>query len=188
MPFEMAAGAGNGNPDQPAFAAQYVAVVTSKQQRLGLSTQKTLIMPGTVRYEVDLAKLDREDLRWNAKSKTLSVRLPPIETDPPQVDFARIREYGSGGLLARFTDAPAQLDAANRAAGQAELTNQARAPAMITLARDATRRAVSRSFALPLAAAGIDAKVDVRFADEARPDDRPWDVSRSVQEVLANAQ
>ncbi len=169
-----------------AFAAQYVAVVTSKQTQLGLSTQKTLIMPGMVRYEVDLGKLQPRDVRWDKASKTLSVQLPPIETDSPQVDLSRIREYGDGGLLATFTNAGQTLDAANRAAGQAELTRQAHAPTMITLARDATRRAVERSFAMPLAAAGIDAKVQVRFADEARTDDRPWDVSRSVDEVLGN--
>lgn len=171
-----------------AFAAQYVAVVTSKQTRLGLSTQKTLIMPGMVRYEVDLAKLQQRDVHWDRTTKTLLVELPPVETDPPQVDFARVREYGDGGLLATFTNAGQELDAANRAAGQQELTRQAHQPTMITLARDATRRAVERSFAMPLAAAGIDAKVSVRFADEARTDDRPWDVSRSVGEVLANAQ
>lgn len=169
-----------------AFTAQYVAVVTSTQTRLGLSTQKTLIMPGTVRYEVDLGKLRPRDLRWNKATGTLSVTLPPVETDVPQVDFSRVREYGSGGLLATFTNAEAQLDAANRAAAQAELTRQAQAPTMITLARDATRRAIERSFAMPLAAAGIDAKVAVRFADEARTDDRPWDMSRPLNEVLGN--
>jgi hypothetical protein len=59
---------------------------------------------------------------------------------------------------------------------------------MITLARGATRRAIERSFAMPLAAAGIDAKVAVRFADEARTDDRPWDMSRPLNEVLGNQQ
>jgi len=171
-----------------AFAAQYVAVVTSKQTRLGLSTSKTLIMPGMVRYEVDLGRLEQRDVRWDKASKTLSITLPPIETDQPQVDLSRVREYGDGGLLATFTNAGEKLDAANRAAAQAELTRQARQPTMITLARDATRRAIARSFAMPLAAAGVDAKVQVRFADEARPDNRPWDISRSVKEVIGNGQ
>ncbi len=171
-----------------AFAAQYVAVVTSKQTRLGLSTQKTLILPGMVRYDVDLGKLHRSDVSWDKASNTLSVELPPVETDAPQVDLVRAREYGNGGLLAALTDAEQQLDAANRVAAQAELTRQARQPAMITMARDATRRAIERSFAMPLAAAGIDAKVKVRFADEARTDDRRWDVSRTVGEVLGNRQ
>lgn len=169
-----------------AFAAQYVAVVTSTQTRLGLSTQKTLIMPGMVRYEVDLARLRQRDVRWDKASATLSIDLPPIETDAPQVDLSRVREYGSGGLLAALTNAGEQLDAANRAAAQTELTRQAHQPMMITLARDATRRAVERSFAMPLAAAGITARVRVRFADEVRTGDQGWDISRSVGDVLGN--
>ncbi|MBB3880089.1 DUF4230 domain-containing protein [Sphingomonas pseudosanguinis] len=168
-----------------AFAARYVAVVTSRQSQLGFSTERTLIMPGMVRYEVDLAKLRQQDVRWDATSHTLSVTLPPIEIDGPQVDLAAIREYGSGGVLTTFTDAEQRLDAANRSAGQVELLRQARAPAPIRLARDATRRAVERSFAMPLRAVGVEATVRVRFADEAANDER-WDTTRRVDEVLGN--
>ncbi|MFS0772334.1 DUF4230 domain-containing protein [Sphingomonas sp. 1P08PE] len=170
-----------------AFAARYVAVVTSRQSQLGFSTQKTLIMPGSVRYEVDLAKLGPRDVRWDAATRTLSVRLPPVEVEGPQVDLAAIREYGSGGVLATFTDAEKQLDEANRQAGQAELLRQARQPAMIRLARDATRRAVESNFSLPLRAAGVDARVQVAFADEPSAVTERWDVSRSLEEVLGNA-
>jgi hypothetical protein len=169
-----------------AFAARYVAVVTSSQSQLGFSTQKTLIMPGTVRYEVDLAKLTARDLMWDGATKTLSVRLPGIEVDGPQVDLAAIREYGSGGVLATFTDAEHRLDEANRRAGQQELLRQAREPTALRLARDATRRALENNFALPLRAAGVDARVTVVFADEPVANDERWDVSRSVEEVLAN--
>ena len=170
-----------------AFAARYVAVVTSKQSQLGFTTEKTLIMPGMVRYEVDMAKLTQADVAWDGISKTLSVRLPAIEADGPQVDLNAVREYGSGGVLTTFTDAEKRLDAANRRAGQIELIRQAREPAMIKLARDATRRAVERSFAMPLRAAGIDASVAVRFADEPIANTERWDTSRSLQDVLGNA-
>ncbi|MDY0960392.1 DUF4230 domain-containing protein [Sphingomonas sp. CFBP8993] len=169
-----------------AFAARYVAVVTSRQSQLGFSTERTLIMPGMVRYEVDLGKLRQQDVRWDAGSRTLSVTLPSVEIDGPQVDLAAIREYGSGGVLTTFTDAEQRLDAANRTAGQAELLRQARAPAPMKLARDATRRAVESSFAMPLRAAGVEASVKVRFADEASNNER-WDTTRTVQEVLGNA-
>lgn len=169
-----------------AFAARYVAVVTSTQSQFGLSTQKTLIMPGTVRYEVDLGKLTARDVAWDPASRTLSVRLPGVEVDGPQVDLTAIREYGSGGVLATFTDAEDRIDTANRRAGQAELLRQAREPTAIRLARDATRRAVENNFSLPLRAAGVDARVSVRFADEPVPNDERWDVSRSIEEVLAN--
>ena len=169
-----------------AFAARFVAVTTSRQTQFGLSTEKTLIMPGMVRYEVDLGKLNQRDVAWNADAKTLSVRLPAVEVDGPQVDMNAMREYGSGGVLAHITDADAKLDAANRRAGQVELIRQAREAPMIRLARDATRRAVERSFAMPLRAAGIDAKVKVRFADEPVPNDERWDVSRSLEDVVGN--
>ena len=100
-----------------AFAARYVAVVTSKQSQLGFTTEKTLIMPGMVRYEVDMAKLTQADVAWDGASKTLSVRLPAVEADGPQVDLNAVREYGSGGVLTTFTDAEKRLDAANRRAG-----------------------------------------------------------------------
>lgn len=170
-----------------AFQARFVAVVTTKQTRLGLSTQRTLIMPGNVRYEVDLAKLQRRDVTWDEKTHTLGVTLPPVDVDAPQIDLRQIREYGDNGLLATFTDAQTTLDATNREAGQRELMRQSRDPATIALARDATRAAVERSFALPLIAAGIDAKVKVRFADEGRRNDEHWDVSRSLEEIFANA-
>ncbi|MET4897433.1 DUF4230 domain-containing protein [Sphingomonadaceae bacterium jetA1] len=168
-----------------AFAARYVAVVTSRQSQLGFSTERTLIMPGMVRYEVDLGKLRQRDVRWDGHDHILSITLPPVEIDGPQVDMAAIREYGSGGVLTTFTDAEQRLDAANRTAGQAELLRQARGPAPMRLARDATRRAVERSFAMPLRAAGVEANVRVRFADEAQNDEH-WDTTRTIEEVLGN--
>lgn len=169
-----------------AFAARFVAVTTSRQSQLGLSTEKTLIMPGLVRYEVDLGKLTQADVAWDANTRVLSVRLPPIELDGPQVDLTAIREYGTGGILSHVTDAESRLDAANRRAGQAELVRQARVGTPMKLAKDATRRAVESSFAMPLRAAGIDASVKVRFADDPVPATERWDASRSLQEVLGN--
>jgi hypothetical protein len=148
------------------FAARFVAVVTSEQTRLGvLHAQKTLIMPGLVRYEIDLAKLTQADLNWNGTANTLQVTLPPIEVSSPQIDIDAMRQY-SNGVLLHFTNAGEVLDAANRRAGEIQLVQQARAPALMTMARDASRNAVQRSFAMPLKAAGLDAQVSVRFADE----------------------
>ena len=55
------------------------------------------------------------------------------------------------------------LDAANRKAGQAELIKQARGDTPMRLAENAARTAIEQSFAMPLKAAGIDAKVTARF-------------------------
>lgn len=166
------------------FAARYVAVVTSKQSRMGLTAQKTLILPGSVRYEVDLSKLQQSDVKWDGAAKRLSVVLPQVEVVGPDVDIDQIREYGQGGILMSLTDTESKLDAANRKAAQAELVRQAREPTPMRLARDATRRAVERSFAMPLRAAGIDATVVVLFPDERNSE--TWDMSRRPEDVIAN--
>jgi hypothetical protein len=169
-----------------AFAARFVAVTTSTQSQFGLSAKKTLIMPGMVRYEVDLAKLQQKDVSWDAGTRTLGVVLPPVEVSPPQIDLTQMREYGEGGILSAFTDADAKLQDANRRAGQQELVRQAHEAVPLNLARDATRRAVERSFAMPLKAAGMDVTVKVRFADEAKDNSEVWDTTRSLDQVLGN--
>ena len=148
------------------FAARFVAVVTSEQHRFGFSAKKTLIMPGMVRYELDLAALKQRDLAWDATTHTLTITLPPINISPPDVDLGQVQTYGEGGVLMALTDVGTRLDAANRAAGQAELMKQARAALPMRLAQDAARHAIERSFAMPLKAAGIDATVAARFAGE----------------------
>ena len=160
------------------FVARFVSVTSSRQERFGLSAERTLILPGTVRYEIDLAKIDRDDLDWNSSSRTLSVRLPNIEIAGPEVDLKAAREYGSGGILSAVTDAEQKLDDANRSLAVADLRKQAAGPTTMRLAREAARVAIERSFAMPLQAAGIgDAQVVARFADEG---DNPSYLDRSA--------
>ena len=172
------------------FVARYVSVVSSRQERFGglVSAERTLILPGDVRYELDLAKLGPEDVQWDAGSNTLSVTLPEIEVAGPEVDLAAAREYGEGGVLSAVTDADQALDRNNRARAVADLRKQAAAPVPMRLAREAGRQAVERSFALPLQAAGFDnAKVVARYPTEGSPVTKPLDRSRSYNEVLGEA-
>jgi hypothetical protein len=166
------------------FAARFVAVVTSHQERFGFSASKTLILPGTVRYEIDLARLQQRDLQWRSADRLLTVTLPPITVSRPQVELSEMQEYDSGGLLLRLTNTEERLDAANLKRAEAELIRQARQPLPMRLARDAARRAVERSFAMPMRAAGIEANVAVRFADEPRDDPSYLDRSRRMEDVL----
>ncbi len=168
-----------------AFAASYTAVVTSEQRRFGLSAKKTLILQGLVRYEVDMAKLGDDDVRWDAVTKTLSVRIPPIEVAPPQIDLKTMQEYGESGILRTLTDADAVLDRANRERGQAELVRQAKGPVPMRLARDSFKRAIVQNFEVPLRAAGMDAKVQAFFADEqgGKVTTR-WDYSNPIGDVI----
>ncbi|MEO6359726.1 MAG: DUF4230 domain-containing protein [Sphingomicrobium sp.] len=171
------------------FAARYVSVTTSKVNRLGFATERTLILPGDVRYEVDLVKLQQRDVDWDDSTKTLNIRIPEVEIAGPEVDLAAAREYGGGGIVGALTNAGPGLDQANRAAAVADLRKQAQAQVPMRLAREAARAAIQRSFAMPLTAAGYgDVKVVARFAGEAAtPDPSYIDHSRSYNEVLEEA-
>jgi hypothetical protein len=148
------------------FAARSISVVTSQQQRLGglLSSERTLILPGDVRYELDLSKLQPNDVTWDGTSHTLTVQLPMIDVAGPDIDINAVREYGSGGVLSALTDTNEQLDQANRDRAVKDLRKQATADVPMRLARQAAKDAVERSFAMPLMAAGFkDVKVVARF-------------------------
>src|SRR6478672_13850540 len=143
-----------------AFVARYVSVTTSETSRFGFSTKRTLILPGDVRYELDLARLQSADVTWDNSSKTLQVKLPEIEIAGPDVDLSAAQEYGEGGILSALTNSSQQLDSANRAKAVADLRKQAQGPVQMRLAHQAARAAIERSFSMPLVAAGIrDAKV-----------------------------
>ena len=175
-----------------AFVARYVSVVSSEQERFGglVSAERTLILPGDVRYEVDLSKLQPEDVRWDAGSQVLSVRIPDIEVAGPEVDLNAAREYGSGGVLANLTNAETQLDATNRARAVADLRKQAQADVPMRLARNAARQAIERSFSMPLKAAGFEnARVVARFAGEEGASDPSYlDTSTPYNEAMEEAQ
>lgn len=172
------------------FAARYVSVVSARQDRLGglVSAERTLILPGNVRYEVDLSKLQPNDVRWDEGTSTLHVTIPPIEVAGPDVDLAAAREYGSDGLLGALTDTGGRLDQVNRARAVADLRQQAQGQVPMTLARQSARHAIERSFAMPLKAAGFEnARVVARFAGEPEEEPSFLDVSTSYNEAIEEA-
>ena len=174
-----------------AFVARYVSVVSSSEQRLGglVSSERTLILPGDVRYELDLSKLQPGDVAWDKSSHTLSVRLPEIEIAGPDVDINSVKEYGSGGVLSALTNANEQLDQANRDRAVKDLRKQATSEVPMRLARQAARQAVERSFAMPLMAAGFkDVKVVARFPTEGTDQASYLDLSTSYEEAIKEAE
>jgi hypothetical protein len=150
---------------QTVFVGRFAAVATASDTRLGLTARKTLIMPGEVRYSVDLSRLRREHLAWDGETLTLTVTLPPLEIAGPRIDLNQVQEYSEGGMLMALTGAERTLDDANRRAGQEELMRQARGALPMGEAQAAAMRDVARSFALPLRASGIEASVAARFVD-----------------------
>lgn len=171
------------------FAARFVSVASASESHLGLTARKTLIMPGTVRYGVDLGRLRRSSLAWDEASRTLTVTLPPLELSGPEIDLNQVQESSEGGFVMALAGNEGSLDRANRQSAQDELMRQARAPAPMGQARQAAMRDVARAFALPLRAAGIDASVAVRFVDPAGREEASWlDRPRRTEQVLRDRQ
>lgn len=173
------------------FAARYVSVVSSQEQRFGglVSSERTLILPGDVRYELDLSKLQNGDVSWDGNAHTLSVKLPEIEIAGPDVDLNSVKEYGGGGVLSALTNANQQLDSVNRAKAVADLRKQAQGAVPMQLARQSARAAVERSFAMPLVAAGFkDARVVARFPTDGTDDPSYLDLSTPYNQAIEQAE
>ena len=174
-----------------AFVARYVSVVSTSEQHFGglVSSERTLILPGDVRYELDLSKLQPGDVSWDGSSHTLRVKLPEIEVAGPDVDINAVREYGSSGVLSNLTNANQQLDEANREKAVSDLRKQATAAVPMQLAHQAARAAVERSFAMPLMAAGFkDVKVVARFPTEGSDEPSYVDLSTPYDEAIKEAE
>ena len=171
------------------FSARFVAVTSASESHLGLTARKTLIMPGTVRYGVDLARLRRSSLAWDEATRTLTVTLPPLELSGPEIDLNQVQETSEGGLVMALAGSEKTLDRANRQTAQDELMRQARGAAPMHQARQAAMRDVARDFALPLRAAGIEASVAVRLLDPAgREEESFLDRPRRLEERLRDRQ
>jgi hypothetical protein len=173
------------------FAARYVSVVTSQEQRLGglISSQRTLILPGDVRYELDLSKLQTNDVTWDKSNRTLRVQLPEMDVAGPDVDINAVKEYGGGGVLSALTNANQQLDQTNRDRAVQDLRKQATATVPMQLARQAARAAIARSFAMPLLAAGFkDVKVVARFPTDGVDDASYIDLSTPYEQAIKEAE
>ena len=173
------------------FAARYVSVVTSQVQKFGglVSAQRTLILPGDVRYELDLSKLQAKDVSWDASKRTLTVNLPEVEVAGPDIDIKAVQEYGGGGVLSALTDSNQQLDQTNRARAVADLRKQATATVPMQLARQSARAAIERSFAMPLLAAGFkDVKVAARFPTDGNSEPSYIDLSTPYEQAIKEAE
>ena len=174
-----------------AFVARYVSVTSSEEERLGglVSSERTLVLPGDVRYELDLSKLEPNDVSWDASTHTLQVKLPEVEIAGPDVDLTAAREFGQGGVLSALTNANQQLDQANRAKAVADLRKQAQGEVPMRLAHQAAREAVERSFAMPLLAAGFkDVKVVAGFPTEGADEPSYLDLSTPYEEAIKEAE
>jgi hypothetical protein len=153
------------------FSAELAPVVASDDSRLfGLVTSRQVaVIPARVDYAIDLGKVGRDRMRWDAASQTLTVRLPALEVTRPNLDEARAQYLREGVWITRA--AQDKLTRDNTKLAERLAVEQAANPVLLGLARSAAKDAIRQNLAIPLQVAGFgDVKLSVSIDGEpARP-------------------
>ena len=91
------------------FTAEFAPVVASKDSRFfgALKSRQVAVIPARVDYSVDLSKMDRSRLSWNAETQTMG---PPI-TKPQQLVRSMMghRRQRERQILKILAEAPRSL-------------------------------------------------------------------------------
>ena len=149
------------------FSAELAPVVSSDDARLfGLvRSRQVAVIPARVDYTLDLSKVGRDRLKWNAQTHTLAVTLPPVTIRRPNLDEARARYLLEGVWITR--EAQDKLTRDNTKLAEQLAMEQAANPVLLDLARNSARIAVQQNLAIPLSVAGYgEVTVTVRFDGE----------------------
>ena len=150
------------------FSAQLSPVVASEDSRLfgAIKSRQVAVIPARVDYTIDLSKMDRGRLAWNAETQTMAVQLPALIVGKPNLDEARAQYLREGVWITN--NAQDRLTRNNTRLAEQQAVQQAANPVLLGLARTAAREAIAQNLSIPLQVAGYgDVKVDVRFDGEA---------------------
>ena len=152
------------------FSAQLAPVVSSDDARLfGLVKSKQVaVIPARVDYTIALDQVGRDRMKWDAASRTLTVRLPPLAVSRPNLDEARAQYLREGVWITR--DAQDKLTRDNTRLAEQIAVEQAGNPVLMNLARGAAKEAIRQNLSIPLQVAGYgEVKVMVLFDGEQNP-------------------
>lgn len=163
-------------------------VTTRREVRGGpadiLKGELSVRQPWSVAYFANMAELGLDDYSWNPATRTLTVRAPAIRPDAPNIDDSRQVVAQDGLIITRGMQDELRKAVAQGARGQA--VAEANKPENLAAATQAAREAIARNLQAPLAAAGLrNVTVRVRTATDGADDGERWDVSRTIEEVLA---
>jgi hypothetical protein len=152
-----------------------------------LKTDKVVKQPFTVDYFVDMSALTLADYSWDQDRRTLRVRAPEVRPAKPNIDeTGRTLSRTRGVFVTRGAADRLEQKIGQRAAAQTRA--EAAKPERLAAAREAARQAITANLKGPLAAAGFDdVTISVTMPGDpvpGKPNER-WDVSRSIEEVLA---
>ncbi|WP_375394526.1 hypothetical protein [uncultured Sphingomonas sp.] len=151
-----------------------------------LRSDRVVKAPYAVDYFVDAGQIGPGAMRWDASARTLLVDAPDVTVGPSSIDEAHrtlTRDRGLFVTRGAFED----MSRATAVKAQTMVEARARDPKNVALARDNARVVIADLLGAPLRAAGFHGvTVRVRLAGDPRPseDQRRWDVSRSIEDVL----
>ncbi len=120
-----------------------------------ISTRKSVKVPVTIDYVLDLGQMGEADLVWNEASSTLTVRRPAVSARGPQIAGIAAKVEVSNGFVLWVTGAEEKLTETALAALTANAVQAARREKPMAEAEAAADRALARTFELPLRAAGF---------------------------------
>ena len=146
------------------FSAQLSPVVASEDSRLfgAITSRQVAVIPARVDYTLDLSKMDKSRLAWNAGSHTMEVQLPALTVGRPNLDEARAQYLREGIWITN--NAQDRLTRNNTRLAEQQAVQQAANPVLMDLARTAAREAIGQNLAIPLQVAGYgEVKVNVHF-------------------------
>ncbi|GAA4035033.1 hypothetical protein GCM10022281_14150 [Sphingomonas rosea] len=151
------------------------------------SSQKATI-PYSVGYTLDLSGLGADDYRWDQQNRILTIRVPIVTPEAPNVDEANRSVAGTSGV---FVTRNASVNLQRRASqlATAKAGEVAAEPANLARAQANAEKVVAGLARAPLDAAGL-GPLTVRVVTPASgtPSTERWDVSRSIEQVLAERQ
>ncbi|MDP3907870.1 DUF4230 domain-containing protein [Novosphingobium sp.] len=152
------------------FSAQLAPVVSASDVRIGglLQTRQIAVIPARVDYTLDLSNIGADRMKWDAATRRLDVRLPPVSVGKPNLDEANAQYLREGVFITR--EAQAKLNRDNTLLAERQARAAAANPQLLDLARSAARDAVRQNLTIPLEVAGYGpVTVTVRFDGEAAP-------------------
>ena len=149
------------------FSAQLALVSASQDERAFglLKSKQVAVIPARVDYTIDLTQMDKTRMKWDDASSHLDVTLPTLQMSRPNLDEAHAQYLREGVWITGA--AQAKLTRDNTLVAEQQAAEQAKNPALLTLARNAAKDAIRQNLAIPLQVAGYGAvTVTVHFDGE----------------------
>ena len=90
------------------LVAQVVPVVTNKDPGfIGMfDSEQTAIIPATVSYSVNMAQLGPDAIVWNETERRMTINVPPVTIQQPNLQEQQARYYRDGLWVTVFARGP----------------------------------------------------------------------------------